>query len=394
MQKSNIDKITVVLSECFSISPNTPALRSFAALFMNKKMMQGEVLIKEGERGKALFILASGQVAILKNINDQELAELARLGPLNIVGELSLLDDSPRTATVCCIEDGEIFYIQKEDFRQGLLNYPEIALGILISLSQRFRKADANIVDALKDKYDALESKKKVLEEFITRASHELITPLTSILMASDFLQMSGLLNDQGVKFARIIRDSSNRLAETVDLLIQAAKGTDRLFQKMKIKISPAELVCGVYKEMIPLISERALSVDFTISPEKITIFVCKRHIEEAVTQIFLNAVRFTHDHGTIHIGVYVQDEMACLSVADSGVGIRAEDIDKIYDPFFSTQDVMNHSSGKVEFGSAGLGLGLYVSKQYVENEGGRIEVDSVIGEGSCFRILLPLHRE
>ena len=109
-------------------------------------------------------------------------------------------------------------------------------------------------------------------------------------------------------------------------------------------------------------------------------ILVDKHQIEQVLVNLILNAIQAIGDDGTIGISTRFDGKWFCILVADTGCGIPQENVRKIFDPFFTTKGV-----GK------GTGLGLSVSRGIIERHKGRIEVDSRVGEGTTFRIYLPM---
>src|SRR5439155_11979925 len=111
----------------------------------------------------------------------------------------------------------------------------------------------------------------------------------------------------------------------------------------------------------------------------------------DSLTQLLINAVKFTPNGGTIRLTATRTDAGSLrIQVTDTGMGIDPAHLSKIFEPFFTRYDVSRHSSGTFEFDKRGLGLGLSVAKAFVEMHGGEIHVASKMGEGTTFTIELP----
>jgi signal transduction histidine kinase len=107
--------------------------------------------------------------------------------------------------------------------------------------------------------------------------------------------------------------------------------------------------------------------------------------------QLLVNAIKFTPDGGRIYLAACKNpDGTTAITVADTGVGIDAASLPRIFESFFTRFDVSRHSSGDFEFNRRGLGLGLSMVKLFVEMHGGRVEVASELGKGSRFTLVLP----
>ncbi len=117
-------------------------LRQLAKSFQERKYSAGTTLIKQGDTGVGLYILTSGKVRITLKLPDGTEEELATEGPGAVFGEMALLDDLPRSATITAIEDVTALLLPVWEFRTTLRNYPDIALKLLAVLSRRLRKAE------------------------------------------------------------------------------------------------------------------------------------------------------------------------------------------------------------------------------------------------------------
>jgi signal transduction histidine kinase len=113
--------------------------------------------------------------------------------------------------------------------------------------------------------------------------------------------------------------------------------------------------------------------------------------IRDSLEHLLLNAIKFTPDGGKIRLEAEcLPDQSVAIHVRDEGVGISSEEQIHLFKTFFTGGDVSRHSSGIFEFGRKGLGLGLSLVRAFVEMHGGKIEVASEQGKGSCFTIVLP----
>jgi two-component system, OmpR family, sensor histidine kinase VicK len=228
--------------------------------------------------------------------------------------------------------------------------------------------------------------------DFISIASHEILTPVTTIRAYADLMsegatgpiseiQREGFL---GIKKAaetltRVSRDLTNMsLIDRRGLPLSLASG------------DVSALVEEVAVHTVTLAAERNQTVSIAIEPELAYPRVDPGYLKQAVSNLALNAVRFTRDGGSVEIGA-----RRCLTgveiyVTDTGIGIPKEDFGKIFAKIVELKDVNLHSSGTTEFNSSGLGLGLSIARGIVEAHGGEIRVESEVGRGSTFTIILP----
>jgi signal transduction histidine kinase len=110
-----------------------------------------------------------------------------------------------------------------------------------------------------------------------------------------------------------------------------------------------------------------------------------------ALMNLVENAIKFTPDGGRIRLRVGEEDASVHIAVEDSGIGIEKEELERIFDKFYTSRDPLHHTSGTYQFRARGSGLGLSIAKGYVEAHGGRIWAESEgAGKGSAFHVVLP----
>jgi CRP-like cAMP-binding protein len=127
-------------------------LEGFAPVLRERRVGRGAVIMMQGERGDALYLLAEGQVKVVLIGEDGREVILSVLGPGSFFGEMALLDDEPRSAHVVVMEDSLLLILRREDFQARLRSSPDVSLALLRELSQRLRRADDRIGNlALRD---------------------------------------------------------------------------------------------------------------------------------------------------------------------------------------------------------------------------------------------------
>lgn len=124
-------------------------LVAFARLVRERRESRGSLILSQGDRGDALFLIRSGQVKVSVVADDGREVILSVLGPGNFFGELALLDDAPRSAHVTAMEDTVLLQLHREDFRNRLTLSPELSISLLRELSQRLRRADDTIASLM-----------------------------------------------------------------------------------------------------------------------------------------------------------------------------------------------------------------------------------------------------
>ncbi|MGO9481366.1 MAG: ATP-binding protein [Candidatus Kryptoniota bacterium] len=228
----------------------------------------------------------------------------------------------------------------------------------------------------------------KMKSEFMARVSHEFRTPLTSINMSLD------ILKDEHIGHVN---------KKQRELLIAAKQDAERLTKLVRELLELSRLESGKLKLKEDVINTKSL-IDFSVQPailqfnnknvklivnvdNSIPQFIADfQQLSWVISNLVTNALRFTDPGGTVTIDTAMNVENMVFSVRDTGSGIEPEVLDKVFDKFVQLHDSSNPSPGSV-------GLGLSIAKEIVELYGGRIWVDSKVGEGSVFTFSIPLNK-
>lgn len=226
----------------------------------------------------------------------------------------------------------------------------------------------------------------KAKSEFLATISHELRTPLNAIIGFSELLKQcnAGKLNENQVHYVDNVLTSGNHLLALINDILDLAK-----VEAGKIELVIEKFPVSVtIRETLNLIKERAAKNNITIREELdsvLEIEADKMRFNQILFNLLDNAVKFSKtEGGTITVIAKKEEDMARISIIDTGIGIREEDLGKLFRGFEQLDSGISRKYG-------GTGLGLAISKKLVELHGGKITVESKYGEGSNFTFLLPL---
>jgi PAS domain S-box-containing protein len=251
----------------------------------------------------------------------------------------------------------------------------------LLSIRVDERTADLSRLNA------ELEKAVRMKDEFLASMSHELRTPLNAILGLSEVLQdeIYGPLNFNQIKSLKTIEDSGRHLLSLINDILDVAK-----IEAGKIELEFSEFsVNGLCQACMTFIKQTALkkniSYDLKIDTSLKTIVADERRLKQIIINLLSNAVKFTPENG--EIGLVVSDNSSSESINfmvwDNGIGIKQENIQKLFKPF-----VQIDSSLSREY--AGTGLGLNLVKNLAEMHFGSVSVESIEGRGSKFTVSIP----
>jgi len=237
----------------------------------------------------------------------------------------------------------------------------------------------------------ALEKASRLKDEFLASMSHELRTPLTGILGLSEALQMQtfGSLNEKQAKALMNVETSGRHLLELINDILDLSKieagKLDLLFELCSV----ADICQSSLQLTKGLANQKKQNIHFTINSPTAYIRADARRMKQMLVNLLSNAVKFTPDGGELGLEVEtVEDRKAIFfSVWDKGIGIKPEEMEKIFKPFIQLDSSLARQY-------SGTGLGLSLVKRMAELHGGSIEVESVPAEGSRFTIILPWSAE
>lgn len=224
--------------------------------------------------------------------------------------------------------------------------------------------------------------------EFLANMSHELRTPLNAIIGFSEILDSEmygGLGNPQYKEYAGIIKSSGTHLLSIINDMLDLARIEAGVVDIMPEPIDISAEVRGVIGSLGTEAAKRGIGLNFTPPDRDIIAMMEARHARQMLMNLISNAIKFTEDTGTIWISAEVEsDGTLILRVRDEGIGIPEESLDDVMKPFQQVADSLTRAHG-------GTGLGLPITNSIAEMYGGRLELQSTVGEGTEAIITLPL---
>ncbi|HWQ66873.1 MAG TPA: ATP-binding protein [Methanospirillum sp.] len=235
-----------------------------------------------------------------------------------------------------------------------------------------------------------------IKSQFISIASHELRTPLIAIKGYLDLLlkDKNGNLNDDQKRMLGIVTRNTSRLARIITDILDISRIEENRLVLIRDLFSISDVIREVAEEQQTSIERRKHQLIVELSSDIPEVFGDRDRIYQVFINLLGNAIKYTPDGGIITIRAQGDGDIIHCSVSDTGIGIRTEDIGKIFSRFYQASDVITHRSGKDEFLAGGTGLGLSIVKGIVEAHGGEITVESEYGKGTTFSIILPGSKE
>ena len=258
-------------------------------------------------------------------------------------------------------------------------------------LEQRVEERTAQLADANKEldlRNREVQRATEMKSKFLASMSHELRTPLNAIVGFSDLLaeQTAGQLNDKQKRFVNHIKQGSAHLLQLINDILDLSKIEAGQIELHCETFQVNEALPEVLSTIRPLAMAKQITVEHKLASD-LPVFADRVRFKQILYNLLSNAVKFTPKDGRIDIDCYEEGEAVCLSVTDSGIGIRPEDQKLVFEEF-------RQVDGGRASAQQGTGLGLAITKRLVEQQGGKITLESEFGKGSRFTVALPLSRE
>ncbi len=350
------------------------------------------VVCLEGALEATFYIIMDGEVEVSKNINQAEDRVLTQLHSGDFFGEMAIIHNAPRAATVTTLVNTEVLEIPKEGFSKMLDRSSSMSKAIATQISKRLRENDEMAIEDLRQKagkladaYQLLAEQENARSAFLTTIAHELRTPL---MAANGYLQMARSGSVQGQALTHALDTVARNMQEITSLT------NDILFlQEMELILPDfqptdiGEIILATTTQLRDKASLNNVTLHLDLKTDLPAIPADAKSIKRAIVAMIENAIKFSPGGGEVNITVGNDAHQVWIIIQDHGVGIPAEYLPRIFERFFHLDEVNGHLF-------RGAGLGLSIARQVIEQHKGRVTVDSEIGQGSTFIVRLHTHSQ
>lgn len=230
-----------------------------------------------------------------------------------------------------------------------------------------------------------LKELEKIRRDFVANVSHELRTPLTTIKGYAETLLEGALKEEVASQFVQVIKRHSDRLEKIVEDLLILSTIESKEFQLKMESLSVSDLIGDVLDFIKEPLNRKKISVSVGELSPTLMVFGDRQYLEQVLTNILDNAIKYGHEGGRIAISATERDQREIeISVKDDGIGIPKEDLLRVFERFYRVDKGRSSELG-------GTGLGLSIVKHIVQAHGGRVWAESQLEEGSTFYFTLPI---
>jgi signal transduction histidine kinase len=233
---------------------------------------------------------------------------------------------------------------------------------------------------------ERLDALNKLKSFFVSRVSHDFKTPLTSIKIFSELLRDSKDLSEQTrKKYLEIIEGESDKLSLLINNVLDFSKiekgASEYCFEKTRLN----GIVEDVLRSLNYQIKMQKCEIEVQLHKNESYIYADKIAVEEAITNLITNAIKYSGESKKIKISTIKKDDYMSIMVEDKGIGISEKELKDLFQPFFRSKNI---NAEKVK----GTGLGLTIVKHILDAHKGSIEVKSELNKGSCFTLNFPFN--
>jgi signal transduction histidine kinase len=387
-------------------------LTELAQAAITRVFPPGKVIIQEGDEGNAIYFIVTGHVEIVKQYSDGTERFLHTSGPGEPFGEMALLQEGGRTATVrACDEVTTVLEVGRESFLNVLGRSPSLGVRILVRLTGRLKDSDQQAIEDLSRANEELRQALRQLErldrtksDFIQVSAHELRTPVAALMGYAQMMQQNA--KAQGDPTLKVLVEGVVTSTDRLHRIFNSILDVSRLMTG-GLQVIHSPLNISVVFESIRLEFENALEErDLALELNGLNGLPLCSGDPDLIYKVFYhlvnNAIKYTPDGGRIMVtaSTVEDDDLGpCVEVAveDTGIGIAPRDLELIFQKFYRTGEVELHSSGTTKFKGGGPGLGLAIAEGIVTSHGGRIWAESPGCDektcpGSKFVVRLPVN--
>ena len=280
----------------------------------------------------------------------------------------------------------KIVYLENWTSSEQRLNIGEKYINLLFAPFQDESDKPEGVIVVIQDitEHVKLDNMRK---EFVADVSHELKTPITSIMGYADTLLESDYDKEMQTKFLEVISSEARRMARLVTDLLVLSRYDNKKVTKEESVFDLGELTKNCIDRLRFEVEKKNHNVECFVTANVPPVNADKYGIERVILNIISNAIKYTPENGVIKVYVGFVYNDAYIKVIDNGIGIPEEDLSRIFERFYRVDKARSREMG-------GTGLGLSIAKDLLDRNGGSIDIKSEVGKGTEVVIRIPVYKK
>lgn len=370
---------------------NAHELEEVAQACSQETFVPGNVVFKEGSPADKFYIIVEGSVEVWKDFGSTRQCQLGSHGRGHVFGEMALIDEMPRSATLVAAQAVSALVIKRDDFLHLVKNNGNLALSIILSISQIVRDSNEAYVKTLSDRNARLEfayaelkaahdeklrnERLSTIGKFSSVILHDIRNPLAVIKVIADLLLMHNGNYEQVEQDVARLRREVARMERLAQEFLDYSRGEVRI----ELTVSNVDRMLSRLRDSCED-AVRKSGIDFILDYESNVPFIVD---EERFLRVLVNLVensrKAMNPGGKLSVHAAMKQDCMVFTIRDTGVGMSAEVVKRVYEPFYS------------ESGGGGTGLGMLIVKNIVEAHEGSISIDSTLGVGTTVTVKIPV---
>jgi signal transduction histidine kinase len=350
-------------------------LQILRSITKERKIPAGGEIFREGDPGDGLYFVKNGLVEISGLINADARRVFSQLGPGEIFGEMSVIEDRLRSATATALKETEIYFIPRGEMLALLQRSPALAFNMLQEISRRLREFNQlhlrEVVQA---------ERLAIVGNFARSIIHDLKTPLTIIGLSADMACAVNSTPERRAQSQERIRKQVLRINDMVGDILEYTR-SNRTDTATFAKVAYADFITEILPELQGEAENKSVRIELQGEPPAAKVLLDSRRLRRVFFNLVHNATDFMLGGGKIFLRFNCDEKEIITEIEDTGSGIAPEIVAKLFQPFAT--------HGK----SHGTGLGLSICKKIIEDHKGRIWIRNEPKRGAIFCFSLPLSK-
>lgn len=331
-------------------------------------------IFTENDPGDGVYVIRDGLVEIAHLVGDRALCVFSKFGPGEIFGEMSVIEDLPRSATTTAAKETKVYFIPREEMAALLRRSPSLSFKLLQEISKRLRDFNQH---HLREIIQA--ERLSTIGSFARSIVHDLKTPLTVINMATEIMSASNATPEiRGESYTRVkrqIRSITEMIGDILDFT-QSPRGA-----AAPPAVNYRDFILNVLGELRADVQLKSIRLELENEPPDMQVPLDSHRLRRVFINLLHNAADMMPEGGRIVLRFKNEGAKVVTEIQDTGPGIAPEIADKLFQAF-------------VTFGKEhGTGLGLSICKKIIEDHGGTISARNASGGGAIFSFTLPVPR-